>query len=53
MKNKTTIQITKEFKTILKSKKIIPEEPYEKMMMRTFKENDDLKKKIKDMVKLK
>ena len=53
MKNRTTIQISKEAQKLLKSNKIHPREPYEDMMKRTLKENEELKKKIKDMVKLK
>ena len=53
MKDRTTIQITKEIQKMLKSKKIHPREPYGDMMERTLKENDDLKKKIKDMIGLK
>ena len=60
MKNRTTIQTTKDFIKVLKSRKIIPQEPYQKMMERTFKQNDsvlkenkELKKKLKEMMKLK
>jgi len=53
MKDRTTIQITKEIQKMLKSKKIHPREPYGEMMQRTMKENEDLKKKIKEMTKLK
>jgi len=53
MKDRTTIQIEREVQKLLKSKKIHPREPYGDMMKRTLKENEDLKKKIKDMVKLK
>jgi len=53
MKDRTTIQITKEIQKMLKSKKIHPREPYGDMMERTLKENEELKKKIREMTKLK
>ena len=53
MKDRTTIQITKTIQKMLKSKKIHPREPYGEMMERTLKENDELKKKIKEMAKIK
>ena len=52
MKSRTTIQISKEAMNLLKMKKIHPREPYEDMMKRTLKENEDLKKKIKEMTKI-
>jgi len=53
MKDRTTIQIPKEIQKLLKSKKIHPREPYGDMMQRTLKENEELKKKIMEMTKLK
>jgi len=53
MKDRTTIQISKEAQKILKMNKIHPREPYEDMMKRTLKENEELKKKIKEMMGLK
>ena len=53
MKDRTTIQIPKEIRMLLKGKKIHPREPYGEVIQKTLKEIDDLKKKIKDMLKLK
>ena len=53
MKDRTTIQIPKEIQKLLKAKKIHPREPYGDMMERTLKENEQLKKKIKDMMGIK
>jgi DNA-binding transcriptional MerR regulator len=53
MKDRTTIQIPKEIQKLLKDNKIHPREPYGDMMERTLKENEELKKKIKEMVKIK
>lgn len=49
MKDRTTIQIERDVQKLLKSRKIHPREPYGDMMKRTLKENDELKKKIKEM----
>ena len=53
MKERTTIQISKEIQNLLKSKKIHPREPYGDMMKRTLKENEELKKKIKTLIQKK
>ena len=53
MKDRTTIQIPKEIQKLLKLKKVHPREPYGDMMERTLKENEALKKKIKDMMGIK
>lgn len=53
MKDRTTIQIPKEIQNLLKSKKLHPREPYGDMMERTLRENECLKKKIKDMLEVK
>lgn len=50
MKDRTTIQIPREIQQLLKGRKIHPREPYGDMMKRTLLENDQLKKKIKDMI---
>ena len=51
MKQRTTVQIPKEVRDILKKKKIHPREPYGDMMKRTLKENEDLKIQIKKIMK--
>jgi len=53
MKDRTTIQVEKEVAKLLRSKKIHPREPYGDMMKRTLKENEELKKKIREMTKIK
>jgi len=53
MKERTTIQIPREIQMLLKGKKLHPREPYGDMMKRTLKENDDLKKKLKEMMGIK
>jgi len=51
MSNNTTIGIKTETRDVLKDHKIIPSEPYNDVIMRTFEENDHLKVELEEFRK--
>lgn len=51
MKNRVNIQVPKEVRELLKTKKLMPRETFGDMMKRTLDENEELKEKIRRMMK--